>query len=272
MKSKAIGVLDSGLGGLAVCAELRNELPHEDILYCTDFLNLPYGPKPAADVRRYVEEIVNFLINQPVKGIVIACNTASVAAKDLAQSRAGQIPVIGMIEPAVQAALRNEDQQSIGVIGTAGTINSGVYEEKLQSHNRALSVRSKSCPDLLRLAEKGEIENGERISQLAQECLDPLIQEGIDSLILGCTDFTCLREYLEKNLPPQSEILDPAEEAARELRRNLEARRVLRPSDNGRGKLVLYHRGEAPAHAATFAKRVFDLTISERREETYQTS
>ena len=260
MKERPIGIFDSGLGGLAVAREVLREMPQEDIIYFADFAHLPYGPRPREEVEEFTLGAVDFFMNKDVKAIVIACNTASVAGGEEAQKRASEIPVIGMIEPAVKATLAGGNIQKVGVIGTAGTIKSNVYEKTFLAAGAKASVFGNACPDLLRLAEQGQISDTNRIEELARECVDPLEKEGIEVLILGCTDLTCIRDQLRKVLAPQITIIDPAEEVARtadEALQKMGWRRMRR----GAGSFSFYESAEGPKHMKEFAERVFNIKI-----------
>jgi len=260
MKERAIGIFDSGLGGLAVAREVLGEMPQEDIVYFADFAHLPYGPRPREEVREFTLQAVDFLMSKGVKAILIACNTASAGGTEEAQEKAAEIPVIGMIEPAVKAALAHGNIQKVGVIGTIGTIKSRVYEKTFQARGTKARILSNACPDLLRLAEKGQITNTDKIEELARMCVYPLEKEGIDSLVLGCTDFTCIKNELRKVLAPHIKIVDPAREVARTADEALEMR-GWRRWGRRQGSFGFYESGEGPKQLKEFAERVFDIKI-----------
>ena len=260
MKERAIGIFDSGLGGLAVAREVLREMPQEDIVYFADFAHLPYGPRPNEEVTEFSLQAVDFFIGKDVKAILIACNTASAAGREQAQEKASEIPVIGMIEPAVKATLAHGDIQKVGVIGTIGTIKTRVYEKTFQAKGTKARIFSKACPDLLRLAEKGQITNTNKIEELARMCVYPLEKEGIDSLVLGCTDFTCIKDQLRKVLAPHIKIVDPAREVARTADEALQMRGWRRLGTKA-GSFGFYESGEGPKQLRKFAERVFDIKI-----------
>ncbi|MBS3792105.1 glutamate racemase [Candidatus Bipolaricaulota bacterium] len=259
---KPIGVFDSGLGGLAVTSEIAQKMPDEDILYFADFANLPFGPKQREQVEGFVSRIVDFLTSREVKTIVIACNTATVAGLDKAKEIAGEIPVVGMINPAVNTVLNRGCYSRVGVIGTAGTINSSSYEETFVKNNWKKTVHGHACPNLLRLAEKGEIDDKERINRLARECVNPLLEKGIDALILGCTDFTCVKDTLKEVVPSRVDIIDPAREVARTVNERLKSRDWM-GKEGDESQLFFYHTNGLPEETREFAKKVFNLTIDE---------
>ena len=260
MKEKAIGVFDSGLGGLAVARKVMDEMPNEDIVYFADFAHLPYGPRPTEEVREFVLQVVDFFMRKDVKAILIGCNTASAAAAKAAQERARKIPVIGMIEPAVKTIIEHANIQKVGVIGTAGTIASGAHEKAFGRLSPSVEVMGHACPELLRLAEQGDIGDKGKIQLMAKDCVSPLENEGITALILGCTDFTCIAKELRAVLSPSIQIFDPATEVAKAAARLLQ-RKGWRSARKGKGHSSFFTSGEAPAGAKEFAQRIFGITI-----------
>jgi len=215
MKEKAIAVFDSGLGGLAVARKVMDEMPEEDIVYFADFAHLPYGPRLREEVKGFVLQVIDFFVRKDVKAILIGCNTATIAGGKEAQERVSDIPVIGMIEPAVKAVLKHDNIQKVGVIGTIGTIKSKAYEEAFRQLSPSIEVLGHACPELLRLAEQGKISDRGKIRLLAKDCISPLEAEGIDTLILGCTDFTCIAAELRAVLSPDIQMVDPAKEVVK---------------------------------------------------------
>jgi len=261
MKEKPIGIFDSGLGGLAVTSEVVSEMPAEDIVYFADFANLPYGPRKKGEVRGFVGRIVEFLLSNEVKAVVIGCNTATVAGLDKAREISEDIPVVGMINPAVEVVLNKARYEKIGVIGTAGTINSKAYNNELRKNGWENTVYGQACPELLRLAEKAEINDQTRINRLAKQCISPLLKKGIDGLILGCTDFTCVKNNLEEAAPSGVDVIDPAREVSLRVKHILESSSWNRTS-KGKGSLVFYHSGRLPEKARQFASQVFNLSVN----------
>ena len=260
MKERAIGIFDSGPGGLAVAREVLREMPQEDIVYFADFAHLPYGPRPSGEVKEFTLQAVDFLMSKDVKAILIACNTASAAGREVAQKKASEIPVIGMIEPAVKATLAHGNIQKVGVIGTIRTIKSKVYEKTFQVAGTKARVFGNACPDLLRLAEQGQITDTNIIEKRARECVCPLEKEGIDILVLGCTDITCIKDQLQRVLAPHIEIIDPAREVARTADEALQMKGWRRLGKR-EGSFSFYESGEGPKHIKEFAERVFGINI-----------
>jgi glutamate racemase len=260
VKEKPIGIFDSGIGGLAVATEVLREMPQEDIIYFADFAHLPYGPRSSEEVKGFTLQAVDCFMSRDVKALLIACNTASAAGIDEARQRASGIPVIGMIEPAVKATLAQSTIQRIGVIGTVGTIKSRVYEKTFQAAGTEAVVLSNPCPDLLRLAEQGQITDTKVIEEMARECVYPLEKEGIDVLILGCTDLTCIKGQLRKVLAHHIKIIDPAKQVVRAADEALQVK-GWRRLGRREGSFRFYASGKGPKHSKEFAERVFNMRI-----------
>ena len=261
MRDKAIGVFDSGLGGLAVARKAMDEMPEEDIVYFADFAHLPYGPRAVEEVRRYVLDIVEFFIEEDVKAILIGCNTASVAGGRQAQEKLPYIPVIGMIEPAVRATLDRSDTRRVGVIGTQTTINSRAYERAFGERTSVVDVVGHICPELLRRAEQGDVDDKDEIQRAARNCIMPLEIAGIDTLVLGCTDLTCITDELRMALHHDIRMIDPAEEVAITTAAMLEERKWRRTGEE-KGSIRFFASGKAPKGAEEFAQRVFGIPIN----------
>ncbi len=224
-----IGIFDSGLGGLAVLREVRRMLPQENILFLGDTARQPYGPRTVKEVRRYAVEISGYLIQNGAKMILIGCNTASVAGLAAAQAAFPQTPVIGMIGPGVRAALKSSPSQRIGVWGTEITVASKAYDNAILAANPEASVTGVACPTILRLAEKGKIGDTPYLLRLAESDLQPVLAAQADTLILGCTDFTCVRHVIDEVAAGQVTVVDPAEEVVREAGQQLRDSGLLRP-------------------------------------------
>ena len=215
MTSEApVGIFDSGIGGLTVAHAVMQHLPRESVTYFGDTARVPYGPKSPETVRRYSLEIASFLVEQQVKTLVVACNTATAHA--LAALRESlTIPVIGVIEPGARAAVRATRNGHVGVIGTAGTIKSGAYERALRALEPSLRITARACPLFVPIVEEGWVEH-EAARLIAREYLAPLLREEVDTLVLGCTHYPLLKEVIADVLGPDVALIDSAEETARE--------------------------------------------------------
>ena len=217
-----IGVFDSGIGGLTVVRELMRQLPDERIIYFGDTARVPYGPKSPDTVRRYAREIATWLQHQGVKGIVVACNTATAHALDtLTQEFA--LPVIGVVEPGARAATRASHGGAIGVIGTAGTIGSGAYERAIRKLAPQSRIAAHACPLFVPLVEEGWLDR-DATRLIATEYLAPLRQEHVDTLVLGCTHYPLLKKLIGDVMGPDVQLIDSAQETAAETARVLEAK------------------------------------------------
>lgn len=218
--NRAIGLLDSGVGGLTVAREIFRLLPGEDIIYYGDTLHLPYGPKDLNLVREYAEKIINYLIREKnVKAVVIACNTATSAALDYVQEKF-EIPIFGMIKSAAAKAVEISDQQKIAVIGTEGTVNSSAYQNAILNLNNEAELYAKACPKFVDLVEEGKFD-GVEVEKTARNYLSALIEAEVDSLILGCTHFPYLTPLLAEIMGENVELINPAHEMAVEVKNKL---------------------------------------------------
>ena len=212
-KTNPIGVFDSGIGGLSVLKQFLRFLPYEKYIYLGDTARVPYGNKSPETVIEYSLEASRFLISKDVKLIVIACNTASSVALDIVRE-AVDIPVIGMIYPAAQAALRASASGNIGIIGTRATIASKAYESALNklSENRTLKVFSQACPLFVPIVEEGWLRH-QATRIIAEEYLASLIDKNIDTLVLGCTHYPLLSQIISEIMPGIT-LIDSGEHAS----------------------------------------------------------
>lgn len=223
--NRPIGVIDSGVGGLTVVHELMRQLPNEELIYVGDTLRCPYGPRPSEEVKQFTFELVQFLLTKNVKMIVIACNTATAfALEDLKKELS--IPIIGVIQPGARAAIKNTENNKIGIIGTEGTVSSGAYPQALKQINRNLDVTSLACPHFVPMVEKG-ITSGKEAYQVVEQSLKPLKQSSnIDTLVLGCTHYPLLEDVIQ-DVMGDVKIISSGEETARETSVILELENLL---------------------------------------------
>ncbi|MFA5878036.1 MAG: glutamate racemase [Candidatus Staskawiczbacteria bacterium] len=212
-----IGIFDSGVGGLTVVKEIFKQLPGLQIIYFGDTARLPYGTKGADFVKRYSQKITKYLLNRGAKVIVVACNTSSAWAAESLRKEFPNVPIFEMIQPAVKAAVAATKNNRIGIIGTPGTIKSGIYEKTLLKENRKLKVFSKACPLLVPLVEEGLVD-GKVTKKIVQDYLLGLKQKNIDVLILGCTHYPFLESLVESVVGKGIKIINPAESLAAELK------------------------------------------------------
>ena len=208
MNSRAIGVFDSGIGGLTVYKAIKKKMPGEKVIYLGDTAHLPYGTKSPDTIIRFSEENSKFLIGKGVKIIVIACNSSSSYAVSHLQNIL-DIPVLGVIDPGSEAAVENGEKE-IGIIGTSATISSGAYERSILEKNPDAIITSKDCPLFVPLVEEGWIDH--KVTDIViQEYLLPLKEKGIKTLVLGCTHYPVLKDAISRILGSGITLIDSAE-------------------------------------------------------------
>jgi glutamate racemase len=227
--ARPIGVFDSGIGGLTVVKALRDLLPNERIIYLGDTARVPYGSRSPATVERYSIEIATMLMERNAKMVVVACNTvSSVALPQLEQTL--PVDVIGVIRPGAEAAIHETRTNHIGVIGTRATIRSGAYERTLKDLSPAVQVTSRACPLLVPLIEEGLLRDS-ITDQMIARYLEPMLAQGIDTLVLGCTHYPLLAEAIRKQLGMGVQLVDSARNCALAVKRLLDANSLGAPVD-----------------------------------------
>ena len=215
-KNAPVGVFDSGVGGLTVAREIMRNLPSEKIVYFGDTARVPYGSKSKDTVIRYSSQIVHFLREQNVKAIVIACNTASAFALEAVQDKL-DIPVLGVIEAGARVAAEETKNKRVGVIGTVGTVGSGIHESYLKRLNPEITVIGKACPLFVPLVEEGWLHDPVTV-EVAARYLQELKDEQVDTLILGCTHYPLIRSTIQEVMGEKVRLVNPAYETALELK------------------------------------------------------
>ncbi|MGH2733104.1 MAG: glutamate racemase [Actinomycetota bacterium] len=223
---RPIGVFDSGVGGLTVLRALDELLPQEHLVYFGDTARSPYGPRPESQVRSFALEIMELMVEREVKMLVIACNAMTAAAYGEARRRY-DVPVIGVIEPAVATAVRATHNRKIGVLGTQVTISSGQYQRALGATRHNVEILCQVCPAFVDRIEGGDTFSEELIF-LAEEYLAPLLAAGVDTLILGCTHYPLLRGVLHWVTKGEVELISSAEAVARDVYARLVDQKLLR--------------------------------------------
>ncbi len=222
-----IGVFDSGVGGLTVAREIMRQSPNEKIVYFGDTARVPYGSKSRDTITRYSRQIVRFLQTMEVKAIVVACNTASAYALDDLEKEI-DVPLIGVVRPGAKVAAEATKNGRIGVIGTEGTIGSGIYATYIRQIRPDAEVIQKACPLFVPLVEEG-LWKDPVTDEIAMRYLTELIDIGIDTLILGCTHYPLIRETVAGIMGDHVRLVNPAYETARELKEMLEERGLSNP-------------------------------------------
>jgi glutamate racemase len=227
----AIGVFDSGVGGLTVLRALQARLPREHTVYLGDTARVPYGTRSASVVTRYAVGNARFLMGQQIKALVVACNTVS--AESLPAIRAAfDVPVIGVVEPGAGAAVQAAKGRPIGVIGTQGTVASGAYQRAIRTLEAEAKVTARPCPLFVPLAEEGWTD-GDVPRLVAERYLAPFREEGVGALVLGCTHYPLLREAIGSALPGV-DLVDSAQATADVVERELGKLGLLRASGEAR--------------------------------------
>lgn len=225
MSNAPIGIFDSGVGGLTVARAILDQLPNESTLYIGDTARGPYGPRPLAEVRDFALESLDFLVEQGVKALVIACNTASAAMLRDARERYS-VPVIEVIQPAVRRAVAATRSGKVGVIGTRATIDSKAYLDAFAAAPQ-LKIESIACPLFVEFVERGET-SGAAITKVSRDYLQPMIDAEVDTLVLGCTHYPLLTGVISYVMGNQVSLVSSAEETAKDLYRVLVENSLLR--------------------------------------------
>lgn len=237
-----IAVFDSGVGGLSVLRHLRARLPTEDLLYFADQAHVPYGPRPAAQIQAYCHTIAEFLFAQRAKAIVVACNTATAAALDDLRGAFPHVPFVGM-EPAVKPGAAATRSGKVGVLATAGTFESQRYADLMARYAGDITLYENPCTGLVPLIEAGEL-NGTKTRELLHDCIRPMLDAGVDTLVLGCTHYPFVLPQIRAIAGPGVQIIDPAPAVARQTQHVLQQHN-LRSPDNGPGTLRAFTTGDA---------------------------
>ena len=234
MDRRPIGVFDSGLGGLTAVRELARIMPDEDLVYFGDTGRVPYGSRSGETIISYARQDVAFLNTFDPKAIVIACGTVSTTALDILQ-RESAVPIFGVVEPAARAAARLTQNGRVGLIGTEASIRSGAYERALSALSPSAQVSAKACPLLVPLVENGRYEKGDTVAEtVVAEYLQSMKDQGVDTLMLGCTHYPLLRGIISDFMGGGVSLVDVGEQCARWVADQLTAR-GLRTDSAGKG-------------------------------------
>ena len=231
--SRPIGVFDSGVGGLTVARAIFDLLPHERVLYVGDNGRFPYGPRPLEEIRRFGLEIAGYLVGRDVKMLVVACNSVEVAAiADVADAHG--VPVLGVVDPGVRAAVRATRDRRIGLIGTEATVASGAYDRAVAAIGAGVELFSAPCPVFVEHVEAGDTSSDELL-EAAQRYLEPLVREGVDTLILGCTHYPMLSGLIQYVMGEDVVLVSSAEETAKDVYAALREGSLLRDATDEPG-------------------------------------
>ncbi|MFA5051749.1 MAG: glutamate racemase [Patescibacteria group bacterium] len=259
-----IGVFDSGIGGLTVVKELERQLPGEQILYFGDTARYPYGNKGPETIVQYALQDADFLAQKGADCIIIACNTASAVASKEISDAFTDLPVFEVITPAVRAAITATTNGRIGVIGTRATINSDIYAETINATRNDITVVGQACPLLVPLAEEGWLDTPTTIT-VTKQYLQPLIDQHIDTLILGCTHYPLLRNLIQNIMGDTVTLIDPAELVVGTLKEFIKKtpglQRAMTRDEYGTG----YYFSDLPSHLNNLIKVWLGHGVTVRR-------
>lgn len=226
IRQQPIGVFDSGIGGLTVVRELFRQLPNEEIVYFGDTARVPYGTKSEETVQKFALQDAQFLVEQKVKMIVVACNTVSANSLNLLQQRI-DLPIEGVIEPGARAAVSATKERRVGIIGTDSTISSLAYEKAVKALDKRIQIFARSCPLFVPLAEEGWVDDPVT-AQVAERYLSPMRRCHIDTLVLGCTHYPLLKKVIQKTMGSEVTLIDSARATATSVREILKQKNLNR--------------------------------------------
>ena len=263
MQDKAIGIFDSGVGGLTVVREIIDSLPHENLIYLGDTARVPYGSRSKDKIISFSLELTDFLVKKNIKMIIVACNTISAIAIEAIRSKC-DIPVIEVINPTVKLALSTSINKKIGVIGTEATIDSNIYRKSIHDLFPTATVFSKACPMLVPLIEEGLL-NHPSTGELVKEYLNTFKDTNIDTLILGCTHYPLIKNQIQDQATSHINILDSALPTALEVKKILEEKGLLN-SNNSLGEHE-YFVTDNPIRAKKIAEIFYGRKIDEEFEK-----
>ena len=262
---KPIAVFDSGLGGLTVFREILRQLPDENLIYFGDTARVPYGSKSRETIIHYTEQILNFLRTKEVKAIVVACNTVSAYALEELKDRV-EVPIIGVVKPGAYAAVKQTKTRRIGVMGTEGTVRSGLYPTYIHEIDPSVLVFQKPCPLIVPLVEEGLWEDP-LTTEAVRRYTRVFREEHIDTVIMGCTHYPLVRDTIRKVLGDDVTLVNPAYETTAALRRVLEEKELLRTMDAPvTGPPYRFYVSDDPEKFKEFASRVLRFEIPEPRK------
>ena len=253
-----LGIFDSGIGGLTVFKSVRREVPSASILYFGDTARVPYGTKSAKTVTRYSLQIADYLISREVDAIIVACNTASAYGLRVLENSL-DIPVFGVVAPGARAAVGATKKGVVGVIGTRGTISSGAYQEAILGLDPDVKVVVAPCPLFVPLVEEGLLED-EVTVEIARRYLDPIIEQEVDTLVLGCTHYPMLKGVLSRVMGEGVVLIDSANETSIEVRASLAAK--VEKMETGPGS-VQFEVSDSPELFAKVGKIFLDYELED---------
>ena len=240
--SGPIGIFDSGIGGLSIINAVRELLPDEDLIYLADQAHVPYGSRTLTEVREFSEQITRFLLAQNAKLVVVACNTASAAALHHLRKVFPETPFVGM-EPAVKPAAERTRSGVVGVLATPATFQGELYASVIERFASDVRVLPDTCPGLVMEIDQGNLDTPE-VQRILEKALQPMLAEGIDTVVLGCTHFPFVIPAIETIVGPDVRVIDPSPAVARQVKRLLDSNQSLY-SGTGAGRVEYFTTGDA---------------------------
>lgn len=254
--SRTIGVFDSGVGGLSVLRHIRALLPHENLIYIADSAHVPYGDKPAAYIEQRALSLTKFLVERGAAAIVIACNTATAAAVATLRSHYA-LPIVGM-EPAVKPAIAATHSGVVGVLATTGTLESARFAALLERYAGTVNIITQGCPGLVEQVERGELASA-ATRTLLERYISPLLSQGADTLILGCTHYPFLTALIQEVAGPDVRLIDTGAAVARQLQQRLPERAAITQQEAG---LIHFFSSGNAAHAAQIISALWQQLVT----------
>ena len=259
MDNRPIGVFDSGLGGLTVLKEIMKILPNENLVYFGDTARVPYGSRSKEVVMKYTFQAINFLISKDVKAIVIACNTAT--ARSLVEANEKyDIPILGVIEAGAKSAVRATKNNKVGIIGTEGTIRSKAYNKEISKIDENIFIIDKACPLFVPIVEEGWA-NSDIATLTAKRYLEEIMNEGVDSIVLGCTHYPLLKKTIGEIVGEDVVLVNPAKETSEDLKKILESNNIIKSSQTN--TTYEYYVSDIPEKFVAIAEEFLNKKIED---------
>lgn len=242
LAKNAIGVFDSGVGGLSVLREIRAKMPNVPVIYFADQAHVPYGPRALQEVKKYSDRITKFLISMGVKIVVVACNTASAAALHDLRDKYPEYYFVGM-EPAVKPAAETTNTGAVGVLATPATFQGKLYSSVVERFAINVKIYQSTCPGLVQEIEKGNFK-GKETKEILEKSLSPMLAQKIDKVVLGCTHYPFVIPTIKEIVGPDVEVIDPAPAVARQTRRVAERTSILREHQENKAPVYIITSGD----------------------------
>ena len=243
MDTRPIGIFDSGVGGFSILNAIQAQLPQEKLLYLADQEHVPYGSRSTAQIRRFSRAISHFLLEQDSKMIVIACNTASGSALKYLRKQFRSTPIIGL-EPAIASAARITKTGRIAVLATSATLNAKLYRSTRHLFAANTRIHEITLKGIVEEIEADRLD-GENVKAILQKHIPPIVEKGVDTIVLGCTHYPFVQEKIQEIAGSHVQLINPADQVAAHIARTLEEKKLLAPGDMEKNLPILYSTGDA---------------------------